>query len=71
MREHDVEAGADQANDLHCRPPGVGSLLGDGSFFSRANQGVSANGKEHGLHKQQQANCGSVRTFLINGRRLT
>jgi hypothetical protein len=26
-------------------------LLGDSSFFSRPDQGVSANGKEHGLHK--------------------
>jgi hypothetical protein len=26
-------------------------LLGNRSLLSRANQGVSANGKEHGLHK--------------------
>jgi hypothetical protein len=28
-------------------------LFGDCPFFARANQGVSAHGKEHGFHKQQ------------------
>ena len=51
MRKHDPVAGADQADDLGCGALGVGALLGDGSRFARANQGVSANGKEHGLHK--------------------
>ncbi len=52
MREHEPVAGTDQADDLGRCPLGVCALLGDGSLFSRANQGVSANGKEHGLHKQ-------------------
>ena len=51
MRKHDPVAGADQADDLGRGALGVGALLGDGSCFSRADQGVSANGKEHGLHK--------------------
>ena len=58
MREHDAVTGTDQADDLRRCPLGVCPLLGDGSLFSRANQGVSANGKEHGLHKQLQAACG-------------
>ena len=52
MREHDPVAGADQADDLGRGPLGICPLFGDRSLFARANQGVSANGKEHGLHKQ-------------------
>ena len=44
MREHDPIAGADQADDLGRGALGVCPLLGDGSRFSRANQGVSADG---------------------------
>ena len=51
MGEHDAIAAADQADDLQRRPPGIIALFGNGSFFARANQGVPANGKEHGLHK--------------------
>ena len=53
MREHDSVAGTDQADNLDRCPLGVCPLLGNRSLFSRANQGVSANGKEHGLHKLQ------------------
>jgi len=51
MRKHDPVTGADQAGDLGRGPLGVCPLLGNRSLLSRANQGVSANGKEHGLHK--------------------
>jgi hypothetical protein len=53
MREHDAVAGTDEADDLGRGALGVCPLLGDGTRFSRANQGVSADGKEHGLHKQR------------------
>jgi hypothetical protein len=52
MREHDSETATDQSDDLHRCPSGIGPLLGNGSLFARANEGVSANGKEHGLHKR-------------------
>jgi len=44
MREHDPVTGTDQADDLGRGPLSVCPLLGDGSRFSRANQGVSADG---------------------------
>ncbi len=72
MREHDAVAGTDQADDLHRGPLGVCPLLGDRSLFSRANQGVSANGKEHGLHKSQsRADCGwlELPQVLVNSSR--
>jgi transposase len=52
MRKHDPVTGADQADDLGRGPLSICALFGDRSLFARANQGVSANGKEHGLHKQ-------------------
>ena len=51
VREHDSVTGADQADDLRCGPLSIGPLFGNRSLFSRANQGVPANGKKHGLHK--------------------
>jgi hypothetical protein len=51
MGEHDSVTGTDQADDLGCGPLGIGALFGDRPGFARANQGVSANGKKHGLHK--------------------
>ena len=56
MGEHDAIAGANQADDLGRGALGVGALLGDGARFARANQGVSADGKKHGLHRLLSAN---------------
>jgi hypothetical protein len=51
MGKHDAIPGADQRDNLRRGPLSIRSLFGDCSLFSRANQGVSANGKEHALHK--------------------
>jgi hypothetical protein len=45
MREHDPVTGANEADDLGRCALGVCPLLGDGSRFARANQGVSADGE--------------------------
>src|ERR1022692_671567 len=52
MGQHNPITGADQADDLARGALGVCPLLGDRSLFSRANQGVPADGKEDGLHKK-------------------
>jgi hypothetical protein len=53
VREYDSVAGPYESNNLERCPLGVCPLFGNRSFFTRPNQGVSANGKEHGLHKLQ------------------
>ena len=54
MRKHDAVPGTDQANDLGRCPLRVCPLLGDGPRFSCTDEGVSADGKEHGLHKRYE-----------------
>ena len=48
--DDEAVAVADEADDLARGAAGVGQLLGDGALFARANQGVAADGEEHGLH---------------------
>src|SRR5271165_4399551 len=45
MREDDFVTGTDQAYDLGGGALSIGALFGNGSRFSRANQGVSADGQ--------------------------
>ena len=65
MREHEPVAGTDQADNLRRGSLGVCTLLGNGSLFARADQGVSTNGKEHRLHKLLSVRIALTRASVL------
>ena len=50
VRHDDVEAQADDLDDLLGRPSRIGELLGDGPLLTRTDEGVATDGDHRGLH---------------------